>query len=67
MFNRNERLLCGKTTEPFWAVSMTDVAAAGKAEPRIIAQVERDLNGGQVTVIRFGKYNARFSFTWLEA
>jgi hypothetical protein len=62
-----ELLLYGKSAEPLLAMPMSAVAAGEKAEPGITLQAERDDNGGQVTVILFGKYKAKLSFTQFAA
>ena len=60
-----ELLLYGKTAEPLLAVPVS--AAGDKAEAGIALEAERVDNAGQVTVILFGKYKAKLSFTDPEA
>jgi hypothetical protein len=60
-----ELLLYGKGTEPLLAVPMS--SAGEKAGPGIVLEAERVNNAGQLTVILFGKYKAKLSFTDPEA
>ena len=59
-----ELLIYGKTAEPLVAVPVS--ATGDKAGAGITLEAERVDNGGQVTVILFGKYKAKLSFTALE-
>jgi hypothetical protein len=59
-----ELLLYGKSTEPLLAVPVS--AAGVKAEQGIVLEAERSDDGGRLTVIFFGNYKAKLSFTALE-
>lgn len=60
-----ELLLYGKSTEPLLTTPVS--AEEEKAGPGIVLKAERTDNGGQLTIILFGKYKAKLSFTALEA
>jgi len=60
-----ELLICGNTAEPLLTVPVN--ATGDKPGAGITFEAERVDNGGQVTVILFGKYKAKLSFTALEA
>ncbi len=59
-----ELLLYGKSAEPLLAVPVSSVEE--NTEPGIVLEAERSDDGGRLTVIFFGKYKAKLSFTALE-